>query len=283
MAYEKTNWVDGETPINATNLNKMEEGIAKANHTISLPDILPKNAGSHNSVYRGKDITDLFYNGTLSEQIANQTFDDIFIGDYIIGKNSGRKYLVADINYRLNTGDTKTTTPHILMFPERIMGKTKMNNSLTSTGAYAGSDMYKTNLNPYRTIINNDFGTEHILNHRAYFKNAVASGGYESGGSFYDSTVDLMNEKMVYGTLLYNNITHGTNIPQNYDIDKSPLAIFRYRHDLMAAIDDNGNFANFWLRDVSSTNIFMVLDGYGGQYPSNANIDRGVRPAFLVY
>ena len=27
MAYTKTNWVDGETPINATNLNNMEGGI----------------------------------------------------------------------------------------------------------------------------------------------------------------------------------------------------------------------------------------------------------------
>ena len=31
MAYIKTNWVNNETPINATNLNKMEEGIEAAN------------------------------------------------------------------------------------------------------------------------------------------------------------------------------------------------------------------------------------------------------------
>lgn len=30
MAYEKTNWVNGETPINADNLNNMESGIASA-------------------------------------------------------------------------------------------------------------------------------------------------------------------------------------------------------------------------------------------------------------
>ena len=28
MAYTKTNWVNGQTPINATNLNKIENGIA---------------------------------------------------------------------------------------------------------------------------------------------------------------------------------------------------------------------------------------------------------------
>jgi hypothetical protein len=33
MAYEKTNWVNGETPISAENLNKMEEGIEEAGKT----------------------------------------------------------------------------------------------------------------------------------------------------------------------------------------------------------------------------------------------------------
>lgn len=28
MAYTKTNWVDGSTPINAVNLNKIEQGIS---------------------------------------------------------------------------------------------------------------------------------------------------------------------------------------------------------------------------------------------------------------
>ena len=29
MSYTPTTWVDGETPVNAENLNKMEEGIRK--------------------------------------------------------------------------------------------------------------------------------------------------------------------------------------------------------------------------------------------------------------
>lgn len=33
MAYEKTNWVNGETPISAENLNKMEQGIEDAAKT----------------------------------------------------------------------------------------------------------------------------------------------------------------------------------------------------------------------------------------------------------
>lgn len=38
MAYEKTNWVDNETPINAANLNKMEDGIVEASKTGGVLD-----------------------------------------------------------------------------------------------------------------------------------------------------------------------------------------------------------------------------------------------------
>ena len=33
MAYEKTNWVDNQTPLSAENLNKMEDGIVEASKT----------------------------------------------------------------------------------------------------------------------------------------------------------------------------------------------------------------------------------------------------------
>ena len=153
-----------------------------------LGGIIAKNAGAHNSIYRGKDITDLFYDGTLSEQIAAGTFDDIFIGDYIIGRNSNRKYLVADINYRLHCGDTECTTPHVLMIPERSMGTAQMNSSNVTTGAYTGSAMYTDNLTPFKTIIQNDFESSHILNHRNHLQNAVTN-GYESGGTWFDSKI----------------------------------------------------------------------------------------------
>lgn len=35
MAYNKTNWQDDVTPLSATNLNKMEQGIADAHAHLS--------------------------------------------------------------------------------------------------------------------------------------------------------------------------------------------------------------------------------------------------------
>jgi hypothetical protein len=221
-----------------------------------IANLQSNNGGSHNGIYRGKDITSKFYDGTLSQQIAAGTFNDIFIGDYIIGNVSKRKYLVADINYRLHMGDTECTTPHVLMIPERIMGVEQMNTTDITTGAYIGSAMYTTNLVKYITIIKNDFGAGHVLKHRNLLTNAAAN-GYASSGAWYDSEVELMNECMVYGGNIFNNIAiaNGTDIPYNYTIDKTQLSLFRFRHDLTVAFNDAGGRQWYWLRDAVSLSI----------------------------
>lgn len=244
--------------------------------------VVAPNAGAHNAIYRGKDITDLFYDGTLTKQIAAGTFDDIFVGDYIIGKSSGRKYLVADLNYRLHCGDTECTKPHMLMIPERTMGNAQMNATNDTTGAYTGSAMYTTNLAAYKTIIQNDFGTEHILKHRNLFANAVTN-GYESAGTWFDSDIELMNECMVYGSNIFHNVMNGTAVPYNYTIDKSQLSLFKHRPDLIPAKDTNGSRIWYWLRDVVSSACFANVISIGNAYYSNASNSCGVRPAFLIY
>lgn len=247
-----------------------------------LSGIIPRNAGAHNAIYRGKNITDLFYDGTLSEQIEAGTFDDIYVGDYIIGKVSNRKYIVADINYRLHMGDTECTKPHILMIPERTMGNEQMNTSNVTTGAYVGSAMYTTNLEKYKTIIKNDFGASHILKHRNAFTNAVTN-GYASAGAWYDSEIDLMNESMVYGSPIFGNIMCGTNVPYSYTVDKSQLSLFRLRHDLTVAKNDAGDRYWYWLRDVVSASHFAGVSTDGHAHYNGASGSAGVRPAFLIY
>ncbi len=239
------------------------------------------NAGFHNSIYRGKDITDLFYDGTLSKQIAAETFDDIFIGDYIIGKNSNRKYLVADINYRLHTGDTECTTPHILMIPEKVMGTSYMNDSSTSTGAYAESKMRKENLEGFRQTIRNDFYNSHILNHREYFQDAVTD-NYASSGNWYDSDIELMNEFMVYGSLIYSPARTNAINSHVETIDSTQLAIFKMRADLIIGFDNTAR-TGYWLRDVANNMGFAAIGINGLPNAFYSSDWYGVRPAFLVY
>lgn len=246
-----------------------------------LKAIVPKNAGAHNGIYRGKDITDLFYNGTLSQQIATGTFDDVFIGDYIIGKVSKRKYLVADINYRLNMGDAECKTPHILMIPERIMGTAKMNDTNITTGAYVGSKMYTEYLTPFKAVIQNDFEISHIVQHKNLLANAVTN-GYESAGGWFDSTIELMNEIMVYGGNIFHNIQNGANLPYNYTIDKQQLSLFKLRPDLTVARNDAGERYWYWLRDVVSASDFAHVYTNGYADHGGASYAGGVRPAFLI-
>ena len=239
--------------------------------------VVAPNGAAHNAIFRGKDITDLFYNGTLSQQIAAGTFDDIFIGDYITGKTSGRKYLVADINYRLHCGDTECTKPHVLMIPERIMGTAQMNDSHVTTGGYVGSKMYTTNLAQFKTIIQNDFGSGHILNHRELLTNAVTD-GKSSGWAWYDSTIELMNESMVYGHNAF-----GSNHGYETGIDKSQLSLFRLKPSEIIALNDAGERYWYWLRDVVSSSNFAGVNGSGHAGPLSASYSGGVRPAFLIY
>lgn len=239
--------------------------------------VVASNSGAHNAIFRGKDITDLFYNGTLSQQIAAGTFDDIFIGDYIIGKTSGRKYLVADINYRLHCGDTECTKPHVLMIPEKIMGTAQMNDSNITTGGYVGSKMYTTNLAQFKTVIQNDFGSGHILNHRELLTNAVTD-GKSSGWAWYDSTIELMNESMVYGHNAW-----GSHHGYETGIDKSQLSLFKHKPDLIVALNDAGSRYWYWLRDVVSSSGFAYVGTNGTANYDSASYSSGVRPAFLIY
>lgn len=253
--------------------------------TVSIVDaykyMVEQSAGAHNGIFRGKDITDLFYNGTLSKQITAGTFDDIFVGDYIIGKNSKKKYLVADLDYRYNMGDTELTKHHVLMIPDRIMYTARMNATNTTAEAYIGSEMYKTNLASAKSTIQNDFESSHILAHRNRFANAVKD-NYESGGVWADSTVDLMNEIMVYGSNAYHNCMNGTVIPDSYTTDNRQLSLFKLDHSKIIARNDAGDRFWYWLRDVAGASWFCNVSNDGSCNYYNASGVGGVRPAFLI-
>lgn len=235
------------------------------------------NAGFHNSIYRGKSLGQ----EVTAEQYAAikaGTFDDMFIGDY--WTIDGVNYRIAHINYWFNSGDIATQENHVLIVPDTNLYNAKMNNSNVTTGAYVGSAMYTTNLAQARTIINNAFGASHILKHRENLANAMkatADPTYESGGNWYDSTVDLMNERMVYGADVFHNVEVNGAIPYSYTIDKCQLALF--------ALDTSRicNRANWWLRCAVSAAYFAIVDGNGSANYVNASNTCGVRPAFGIY
>ena len=241
-----------------------------------LKNLSASNAGAHNSVYCGKYLGNAL-TAEQKAQISAGTFNDLYIGDY--WKIGGVNYRIAAFDYWLNSGDTNCTTHHVVIVPDTCLYNARMNTTNTTTGAYIGSEMYKTNLAQAKTTIENAFGSANILSHREYLANATKSTTdptYESAGSWYDSTVEIMNERMVYGADVFHNIEVNGAIPTNYTIDKSQLPLFALEPSRIC------NRAYWWLRDVMSAAHFAFVSSYGNANYSDASNSFGVRPAFAI-
>lgn len=261
----------GLKKVTAENLKKDLADLIAANKAI-LDKVTASGAGAHNSVYRGAN---LGTSVTSAQWAAIQagTFDDMYIGDYwVIG---GVTYRIAAFDYYLRAGDTDMTTHHVTLVPDVPMYTHVMNDTNVTTGGYVGSKMYTSGLTQAKNTINTAFGSTHVLTHRQYLSNAVTN-GRPSGGSWYDSTVELMTEQNVYGGKIFGAGNDGSSVPALYTVDKSQYPLFAFRPDLIS------NRQIFWLRDVVSAAYFAFVNGSGNALYSYASGVRGVRPAFSI-
>lgn len=226
---------------------------------------------THQTIFRGKSLGSSL---TSAQKTAIQdgSFDDIFLGDY--WTISGVTYRVADFDYWRRCGDTDFTRHHLIIVPDANMYSHVMNDTNTTEGGYVGSKMYTEGLTQAKTTINAAFG-DAVLTHREYLVNAVTN-GRPSGGAWYDSTVELMDENMVYGSKIFGAVSDGSSVPTNYTIDKSQLALFR------AAPEYMHNRQWSWLRDVVSGACFANVNDRGGANSGNASSSNGVRPVFSI-
>lgn len=234
-------------------------------------------AGLANSIFVDQAVSDTILADKATEITAG-TFEGLWVGQFVA--DGSQKYRFSDFDYFLHCGDTETTRHHILTVPDKCMYTAKMNDSDVTTGAYVGSAMYTANLATAITTITNKFGSSHLLTHREFLKNAVTN-GYESGGSWYDRIADLMTEEMVYGGKEFKNIIADTNIPANYTISNSQLALFRLCKAFIRSrsLSDN-SIMWYWLRDVVSAAYFAYVNLNGRCDYSGAFDALGVRPVF---
>lgn len=261
----------GLKKVTAENLKKDLADLIAANKAI-LDKVTASGAGAHNSVYRGAN---LGTSVTSVQWAAIQagTFDDMYIGDY--WTIDGVVYRIAAFDYYRRAGDTDMTTHHVTLVPDVSMYTHVMNDTNITTGGYVGSKMYTSGLTQAKNTINTAFGSTHILTHRQYLHNAVTN-GRPSGGSWYDSTVELMTEQNVYGGKVYGVGNDGSSVPTLYTVDKSQYPLFAFRPDLIS------NRQTFWLRDVVSAAYFAVVTNAGVAACGNASNVYGVRPAFSI-
>lgn len=258
--------------------NKLLVGTTDGNKAIAAEDALFAMLDSFAPVelrrvlFRGKNLGTAL-TAVQKAAIKDGSFKGMFLGDYwSIG---GRIWRIVDMDYWYNCGDTAFTSHHLVIMPDEALYNAKMNTTNVTTGGYVGSEMYKNNLANAKTIVNAAFQGS-VLTHREYLCNAVAN-GRPSGGAWFDSSVELPNESMMYGHPHFSPTSDGSTVPAIYTISKTQLALYMVCPRFIV----NRSY-NQWLRDVVSSAAFALVDSSGSASYSGASNSRGVRPVFPV-
>lgn len=258
--------------------NKLLVGTTDGNKAIAAEDALFAMLDGFAPVelrrvlFRGKNLGTAL-TAVQKAAIKDGSFKGMFLGDYwSIG---GRIWRIVDMDYWYNCGDTAFTSHHLVIMPDEALYNAQMNTTNVTTGGYVGSAMYKSNLANAKTIVNAAFQGS-VLTHREYLCNAVAN-GRPSGGAWFDSSIELPNEPMMYGHPHFSPTSDGSTVPSIYTISKTQLALFMVCPRFIV----NRSY-NQWLRDVVSSAGFAVVGCDGVAACGNASDSFGVRPVFPV-
>lgn len=258
--------------------NKLLVGTTDGNKAIAAEDALFAMLDGFAPVelrrvlFRGKNLGTAL-TAVQKAAIKDGSFKGMFLGDYwSIG---GRIWRIVDMDYWYNCGDTAFTSHHLVIMPDEALYNAQMNTTNVTTGGYVGSAMYKSNLANAKTIVNAAFQGS-VLTHREYLCNAVAN-GRPSGGAWFDSSIELPNEPMMYGHPHFSPTSDGSTVPSIYTISKTQLALFMVCPRFIV----NRSY-NQWLRDVVSSAFFASVGSFGNTNYNDASNSRGVRPVFPV-
>ena len=251
----------------------------------------PDGPEAHNAMWGGRDITAAFNNGTVSTNIANGTFRDIFPGDYITKQVtiSGTAYtvnwVIADCDYWINKGDQGSgiTAHHVVIVPQAPIFNAQMNSTNTTEGGYSGSAMFKNIIPACATGIVNAFGSSHILTFRDHLTQDLNTSAVSSGitvftgapnwnGAWVSVQCNLMSEAMVYDG------PHCASSALDNIMATRQMSAFRLSEKL---INYNRQWW-WWLRDVVSSAGFARVHGDGSAYANYASDSLGVRPFALL-
>lgn len=266
---EPTDWAHANL-LNALYAQLLENGEYLTKTKADKVDVVMDNQNTYRGKNLGTSVT-----AAQKAAIRDCSFKDLYIGDY--WPINGVDYLIADMDYWYNTGDVAFTKHHLVITTRKPMYTAQMNVVNSTGGGYVGSEMYGTGggLTQAKETINATF-CDMVLTHREVLVNAV-SNGVPSAGAWLDSTVELMNECMVYGHPHYTSTGNGSSIPYLYTIDKTQLALFRLRPELIF-----NRSGSYWLRDVAPSARFAAVNSNGAANCEDASSSLGVRPVFAI-
>lgn len=239
------------------------------------------SAGYHNSIYRGKDLTNIYTIDELSEKVRAGDWSDLYIGDYITVTINGEEvdWVIGAFNYEFNKGDQICYTPHLLLVMRHSFETYRtMNAESTTSGGYMGSAMW-TNLIPtYTDAIKAAFGASHVLKHREVLTRDEKGDSSTTSYIWANVEVNIMNENMVYGGKVFSS--------NGYDAGEcnTQLPLFAFSPDFIPG--KRGKYGarySFWLRSVANTLSFCAVGSCGNAEHRHANEIACVRLYFLFY
>lgn len=235
-------------------------------------------AGYHNSVFRGKDITSYLTDGTLFTRISSGSFEDLFVGDYIVKNNI--TWRIAGFDVYLHKGDTELTKHHAIIVPDKHLTTAQMNSSNTTVGGYVASAMYTTTLpSILETYITPVFGS-HVIEIRNLLTTGINASGYNRWGTnsgcsnaweWRSRKVDLMNENQVFGSISWSSSGFETGS------DNCQLPLFRLAPEYIT----NRSYW-YWLRNVVDSSRFANVNATCYSDGNVASATGGVRPCFYI-
>lgn len=267
---------------------------ANSEMKVSLNDLywamVPDGAGAHNAAgIRGKNLGAM--NDAYHQEIISGRYRGMFLGDYFV--QNGRSYVIAAFGYNDRKGDNQDVTGSVGLLPlsgmSWAMGSTGkvtqlnryltkyMNDTDTTAGGYIGSKAYKIYIPQIDTCLANDFGP-YLVTSRGYFSSGVDANGNANNGAWVSRKSFLMNEIMVYGSVVNSKTANGLGI-YNIGTDNTQLPLFRF--DIKYAFThDQGAY---WLRDVVTSLDFAAADAFGLAAQGNASATwLGIRAFCLI-
>lgn len=227
------------------------------------------------NTFRGDSLGNAFTK-EQAQHIVDGTFKGFFVGDY--WEINGTTWRIVDINYWIGTGNVECTTPHLVIMSDHVLFTSGMNESDTTNGGYINSSLYKNSILGRATeAAKLSFGSNNILVHKEYLTNAVSSSGVPSGGSWFDSLVELPNEIVMFGSYIYTPGNTGSISVSRATIDKTQFALMRIYPSYITPHREQA-----WLRDVVNATNFAIITSEGNPSSHGASNILGIRPVFGI-
>ena len=229
-------------------IDELKAGAEYTTLKNNVAALIANEAGNHNSHYF--DASMGAFTDEISANIRNGSFKDVFPGKFFDFSNVPYSYVdendetqestysgtmrILDLDYFLLCENSDLSAHHIVVAPDTPMFYAGMNDENKTEGGYVGSKMRTKLLRRAEAIFKACFGADHLLAHREYLVNAVAD-GKPSGGAWCDSLVELMDERMVYGSCIFDSgASDGITVRNRYSTGNSQLNAFRHAKYLIS-------------------------------------------------